>query len=140
AGFAVAVGALIGLPQLLLTYRYLHESAAAPLRGEFKPLFYSAHTLLEFLMPGFFGSTTPQYRWASNESGYVGVIAALLLLSWVFARPRDAVRNPFLWMLALSLAFIYAIPPFIWLMNVSLLKSMFVTKFWGTATFAAAML
>jgi len=137
---AVAAGAAVASPQLHLTYGYLRESAAYSLRSEFKPLFYSAHTLLEFITPAFFGTSSPFYRWASNDGGYFGMLAALLGLGWIIARPRDALGNPFLWIFIASLGFIYAVPPFAWVLQLPIVRSMFVTKFWATATFAGAML
>ena len=139
AGLAVAVGFLIAAPQLILVYRYLNQSAAGALRSEFHPLFYSAHTLLEFFTPAFFGTSSPEHRWASNVGGYFGLIAFLLVVSWIVARPREALRNPFVWMFAGSLALIYAVPPFVWILNVPYLDAIFPPKFWAPATFSGAM-
>jgi hypothetical protein len=139
AGVAVLAGFLIAAPQLVLVYRYLDQSAAAALRSEFQPLFYSAHTLLEFFTPAFFGTSAPQHRWASNVGGYFGLIAFLLAVSWILARPREALRNAFVWIFAGSLALIYAVPPFVWILKVPYLDAIFPPKFWATATFSGAM-
>jgi hypothetical protein len=125
------VGFLIAAPHLILVYRYLNQSAAGALRSEFHPLFYSAHTLLEFFTPAFFGTSSPEHRWASNVGGYFGLISFLLAVSWIVARPREALRNPFVWMFAGSLALIYAVPPFVWILNVPYLDAIFPPKFWA---------
>src|SRR5206468_9477483 len=117
AGFAVAAGAAVAAPQLFLMHGYLKESAAYALRSEFTPLFYSAHTMLEFITPAFFGTSSPLHRWASNDGGYFGMLAAVLALSWIIGRPRDAMGNPFLWIFLVSLGFIYAVPPVAWILQ-----------------------
>lgn len=86
AGAAVLAGALCAAPQVLLTLQYVRWSAASRLRAEYNPLFYSAHTLLDFLTPGFFGMSSPEHHWGSNEGGYFGLLPALLALAWVISR------------------------------------------------------
>src|SRR5262245_27298506 len=140
AGLAVLLGFLIAVPQLVLVYRYLNQSAAAALRSEFQPLFYSAHTLLEFLTPAFFGTSAPQHRWASNVGGYFGLIAFLLVVAWILGRRREALRNPFVWMFAGGLTLIYAVPPFAWILKLPYLDAIFPPKFWGIVTFSGAMI
>lgn len=140
AAGAVLLGALVAAPQIFLLLQYLGQSAASRLRAEYNPLFYSAHTLLEFLTPEFFGTSSPAQRWASNEGGYFGFLPALLVLGWALSSPRKAARNPFLWIFLGSLAFIYRVPPLAWLLQLPHLRTIFVTKFWAGATFAGAML
>ena len=139
-GAAVTAGFLVALPQLLPMFEYVALGAASRFRAEYNPLFYSAHTLLEFLTPEFFGTSAPQHRWGSNEGGFFGLLPLLLAVAMVVSRPRQVLRNPFLWIFAASLGFIYRIPPFSWILELPMLRTLFVTKFWASATFAAAML
>ncbi len=140
AGLAVVAGALCAAPQWLPLLQYLNHSAASRLRAEYNPLFYSPHTLLELLTPDFFGTASATQRWGSNEGGYFGLLPVLLIAAWLFSRPRAAIRNPFLWIFLASLGFIYRVPPLAWLLELPHLRTIYVSKFWATATFAGAML
>ncbi len=56
------------------------------------------------------------------------------------SRPRQAARNSFLWIFIASLALIYRVPPVAWFLQLPYLRTVYVTKFWASAAFAAAML
>ena len=137
---AMGAGVLAALPQLLPMLEYVGLGAASRFRAEYNPLFYSAHTLIEFLTPEFFGTSAPAHRWASNEGGFFGLLPFLLAVAVVLCRPRQALRNPFLWIFLASLGLIYRVPPLGWLLELPFLRTIFVTKFWASATFAGAML
>jgi hypothetical protein len=137
---AVGAGLIVALPALWPFLRYLTNSAAGLFRAEYNPMFYSAHTLLELLTPEFFGSATPSHSWGSNPGGFFGLLPFLLASAWIAARPREAARNPFLWVFAASLCFIYQIPPLSWLLRLPHLRTIYVSKFWAPVTFAGAML
>lgn len=140
AVFATVAGAVCAAPQLLLLLQYGNWSAASRLRSEYNPLFYSPHTLLEFLTPAFFGTSSPTHVWASNEGGYFGLLPALLALTWVLVQRREAVRSPYLWIFLASLGIIYRLPPLSWVMALPYLRTVYVNKFWASGVFAGAML
>ncbi len=136
---AGAAGLVAAFPQLVPLWRYLNQSAAAYYRAQFMPLFYSPHTLIDFLTPAFFGTSSPQYWWGSNEGGYFGLLAALLIAAWLVSEPKHALRNPYFWMFVTSVALVHRLPPFGWVLKLPLLRTMYVTKFWPLAAFGAAM-
>ncbi len=140
AGAAVLGGAVLALPQLLPLLQYVSLGAASRLRSEYTGMFYSAHTLLEFLTPEFFGTSSPAHRWGSNDGGYFGLLPALLVCFWMLVGGKKSSQNPFTWIFLGSLAIIYRIPPFPWLMELPWLRTVFVTKFWISATFSGAMM
>jgi hypothetical protein len=140
AGAAAAAGLLVALPQMLPLLRYVNLSAAGRFRAEYNPELFPAHVLFELLTPQFFGTSSPSHFWGSITGGYFGLLAALLIVAWVVARPRKAVRDPFLWIFVAGLAIIYRLPPLAWLMNLPHLRTIYVSKFWAVVTFSAAML
>jgi hypothetical protein len=125
---------------LIPLLQYLDVSAAGKLRAEYNPMFYSAHTLIEFLTPRFFGTSTPAHSWASNPGGFFGLLPVVLAAAWIVAHTKRAIRNPFLWMFVAALCFIYRIPPLSWLLALPHLRTIYVSKFWVVTTFAGAML
>jgi len=139
-GLAVALGLLIALPQLLPELNYVLHSAASYFRNQYKPLYSSPRSLLEFLTPEFFGTSSPLHRWGSHEGGFFGLGSLLLAASFLFGSPRVALRNPWTWVFLADLAFIYRVLPFGWLLDLPYLRNVFFTRFWVSATFAGAML
>jgi hypothetical protein len=137
---AVAVGVFLALPQILPLLRYVSLGAASRIRAEYNPEFFSVHTLIEFLTPQFFGTSEPQRSWGSISGGYFGVLPLLLIAAWIASRPKHAARDPFLWIFLGSLAIVYRIPPLSFLLELPYLRTIFVSKFWISATFAGAML
>lgn len=137
---AATVGVVIALPQIWPMLQYVSLGEASRVRGEYNPEFFAWHTLMDFLTPRFFGATAPHQSWGSASGGYFGVLAVVLIVAWIVARPKDALRNPFLWILLASLAIVYRIPPLTWLMDLPHLRTIFISKFWISATFAGAML
>ena len=86
-GLAVALGLLIALPQLLPELNYVLHSAASYFRNQYKPLYSSPRSLLEFLTPEFFGTSSPLHRWGSHEGGFFGLGSLLLAASFLFGSP-----------------------------------------------------
>src|SRR5207237_8189875 len=97
----------MALPQLLPELNYVLSSAASYFRDQYKPLYSSPRSLLEFLTPEFFGTSAPVHRWGSHEGGFFGLAPFLLALSFLSSSPNAAARNPWTWAFLINLAFIY---------------------------------
>jgi Bacterial membrane protein YfhO len=139
AAGAVALGLLFALPQLIPMLHYIPSSAAASFRSQGYPLIYSAHTLLEFLTPEFFGTSAPTHRWGSNPGGFFGLATFILAIGFV-VRPRNAIRNPWTLVFVVALCLIYRIPPLTWLLELPYLRVVFANQFWVAVAFSGAML
>jgi len=140
AALAAFAGTVMALPQLLPMLEYILPSAAFDFRNQYKPLFSSTRSMLEFLTPEFFGTSAPMHRWGSHEGGFFGLASFLLAVTFLAGRPRAAARNPWTWIFLSTLAIIYRVPPFSWLLELPYLHTVFFTKFWVSATFAGTML